>query len=553
MTTRKLIGAKIFKVTLVASLLSLATLSASAGDDLLNLLGQGASSVPGQDGVRPEARIETQWLREILKKEGRKKVDLLAEQNILEGFFSRAEYEKALFQWPVAVKGSELATSSNGQAIYGYLLFKNGLQIAGLERLLSIQDPKKIDAELLKSFRDAASIDLPVWNHINVKWNNAWTAVFGIAAEVHVVTRQSFDPENLELLKDLAQKTALDTKERAMVEWQLALGFGLKDDASSAAKILTHMFSISKNSISPDLMNITAARLLYQNGFLLPAISYYQKVSKASDYWLDAQEEIGWAHIRRGEPQDTLAVTKTLIAPIFDGQIGPETVFLRSLAQLKVCDYPGAVESIKLFRERFRARAQAMLNLKEDANTPVVQKFIAKTKQQRQSLNALGADVHQLPRFITRDEWLNQLVGIESATEAEAKVAADLYARSLTGGTAQVGFQASIDEFRKDMDLRVARARSATLNRIKELATDEVDETSKMLSKMHIVEAEILQQISVSQKVIQASSKVLSEKKGSTGSQARDKMVFPFDGETWMDELSNYKVDIKKGCQAVNK
>jgi hypothetical protein len=56
-------------------------------------------------------------------------------------------------------------------------------------------------------------------------------------------------------------------------------------------------------------------------------------------------------------------------------------------------------------------------------------------------LSELGKDAASLPRFVTRDSGLLQNVMTEKAMEAEAKLAGELYARSLTGGTATVGFQ----------------------------------------------------------------------------------------------------------------
>jgi hypothetical protein len=88
---------------------------------------------------------------------------------------------------------------------------------------------------------------------------------------------------------------------------------------------------------------------------------------------------------------------------------------------------------------------------------------------------------------------------------------------------------------------------------VKALAEEEVTEISGMLQKLHIVEAELLQQISISDRVISATQGRTSQKVGTTGSQARDKVWFPSENETWFDEYSNYKVDIKKGCAAAGK
>jgi hypothetical protein len=190
------------------------------------------------------------------------------------------------------------------------------------------------------------------------------------------------------------------------------------------------------------------------------------------------------------------------------------------------------------------------MKLVESANTPEVGRLVARLKKGSTKLTDLGKDAAVLPRFVTRDATLLQNVQTEKALEAEAKLAGELYARSLTGGTATVGFQARLEGFKKSVETRAQAARSATYGRVKSLAEEEIEEVRTMLQKLHIVEAELLQQISVSDRVIAATEGKTSKKLGTTGSQAKDRVWFPASGETWFDEYANFKVDIKKGCAA---
>ncbi len=319
---------------------------------------------------------------------------------------------------------------------------------------------------------------------------------------------------------------------------------------SLSAKVMKHLIDAPNNRVTLDHMNLTIGRLLFQNGYLDPAAQYYTKVSKESDFWLEAHEELAWVYIRKGEPQNTLAVTQTAMNPVFENQVGPEAVFLHSLAQLKVCDYPGVAQTIKTFRERFRPKAENLMELSKTGVTEESEKLVAKMKVGRFKLVELGSSAQYLPRLVSRDEILFDLAQTQKALEAEAQTAAGLYSRSLSGGTSQIGFQANIEELRKAVEARAQSARSASFNRIKSMAAAELKELGQILQKMHIVEAELIQQISQAERVIQASGSDSNVKKGTTGSQAKDKMVFPFQGETWFDELANYQVTVKKGCQA---
>ena len=284
---------------------------------------------------------------------------------------------------------------------------------------------------------------------------------------------------------------------------------------------------------------------------MAPAIGYYSKIPKKSEYWFTAQEEMAWSYIRKGEPQNTLAVTQTLMHKDFVPQVGPEGVFVRALSSLKVCDYPEVVASINSYRTRFKERAKIMVNLSESGQSEDVEKLLAALRKGRIHLLDLGPSAARIPRYVSRDEVLLGLVQTMTELEKEAKTGGELYARSLTGGSDQVGFQARIEDLRIMAETRLQGAKNATYGRIKDLAAEEVQQIQTILQKMHIVEAEVIQQIAQAERVVRASTKKVMEKKGSTGSKDKYSLKFPFDGETWFDELANYRVDIKKGCQAL--
>ena len=195
-------------------------------------------------------------------------------------------------------------------------------------------------------------------------------------------------------------------------------------------------------------------------------------------------------------------------------------------------------------------RAQAMLSLSENPQSPAVNALIERMMKKPVQLVDLGDDAKLLPRFVTRDETLSKAVQQEKVLREEAKTAGELYARATTGGTGQVGFQARLEDLRRDADQRVQASRAVTYGRVKNLADEEVTEITAILQKLHIVEAEVLQQLSMVDRVTAATQGKSSDKKGTTGSQSRDHLTFPAESETWFDEIANYRVDVEKGCQA---
>lgn len=525
----------------VALLCAQFSATAAYADDILNLLGGEQAEVKiGQD------RSLTEQLRKAVG-------SLTAEQNILFNFIDNKEFKKAFYQWGVAFDGKSFERTPTGQALKAYLFYKVGLEINGLEMLMQIKNPEGIHSEMVAFWKEAAPVDSKAWKLADFDWNPKWTNIFGRDAEVQVRSRKVFDAANYAQIEELLRKSKEGTEERAWLEWQLALYFALNDDPGKGAKVLSLLMKEKQNFIDHDLMNITAARMLYEKGFLDAAIKYYKEVPKKSDYWTEAQEEMAWSYIRKGEPQNTMAVTKSLVHPAFKSLIGPETVFLRALSQLKVCDYQGAAQSLEDYKSFFRPKVAHLQKLQTDDVEPI--DFFYKNIQQkgRMPLKSLKTYAAKLPRYVTRDEVLYRLSQRATGLEAEAQIALDLYTQSLQGGTAKVGFQADIDAIKVATNDKSRTAKNAFYSRVKKLAEEEITEISQILQKMHIVEAELLQQVSVSTDIAATDAKEIDVKKGSTGAEGRDVLQFPASSEVWFDEISHFKIDVKKGCQISTK
>lgn len=473
------------------------------------------------------------------------------EQTIFFQFLEKGEDKKALYQWASAFENSNFANTANGKALYGYLLYKNGLEITGLETLFTAQ-PSSVNKKLIGLWQGLMQTNENLWSFVDIEWSNQWTEIFGLPAEVTVIARRFDKDLSSEKLEELLRKTSKGTWERSWTEWRFVTNLLFQGEDIKAAKLLKHLQSVTENNpVSTNLMNLTAARMLFQNGYLTEAIRYYEKVAKGSDYWFEAQEEMAWSYLRLGQPQNTLAHSITLMTPDFAADVGPEAFYLTSLGNLKVCDYTAVSNNLKDFRARFQAKAKALIDIKNGEGKDNVQKLMTALSGGRKQMTELGSAGQSLPRYSTRDEALFFLVQREKRLRAEAQKASELYSQSLSEGTSLVGFQAKMEKFKKFVNQRAQQSYNASINRIQTLADNEITEIHDVLKKMQIVEAELIQQLALAERVIEETQTAQrSVKKGTTGSQAKDSLSFPFQGEIWFDELANYRIDIAKGCQA---
>lgn len=505
--------------------------------DLENLLSEAAD--------RPKAAKEsavssqlTQTLQMLLVRPN-------SEQQIFMRHVEAKAWSKALLQYSQAFEGTKFQKSANGRALLGLVQFQAGLPVTGMETLFTVTEPKDLDPELKKQWKELVPPGHFTWELSQILWRPDWSVVFGPEPGFQLMARELNTVKSAAKLKELSEKAPAGSAAQAQIDWQLLLTQSMNDETAEAGKILARLMKSPKTPVGQDLMNLTAGRLLYQNGYFETAIKLYEKVPKTSEYWTEAQEEIAWAYIRKGEPQNAMAVSKSLVVPAMKNQVGPESYFVHSLSQLKVCDYTGVVKSLSDFSGNFKDRTVALENLAKAGTSPEATQAIELLKTKKAQLTDVGPMSQKLPRFLTKDETLYRLAQAQKYLEAEAQAAEALYAQSLQ----ETGLQGAFDSLKKTTTARAERARAASVQRIQEMARDEVAETRDILRKMHIIEAEVIQQASLSDRIAQ-NAKAGDEKKGSTGAKAQDLLKFPANDELWFDEISNYKVDIKKACHA---
>ena len=282
---------------------------------------------------------------------------------------------------------------------------------------------------------------------------------------------------------------ALSAK-RATAIWKEAVQEGLRNNTKKSVTLLQKLLDSSQKEIGEDLLFITAARLLYQNEAFEKAISYYKKIPRTSDYWLESLEERAWAYAKRGQYDEAKSDLQTLMAPLFAPHLGPEPYLLNSFVELKTCNYKGVFEGLKTFKDRYQKRSEALKALTQNPKTPETLKFLERLKSEPLTQTKLGADAQKLPRLAHRDQSLKEAISSGSP--------------------------------------------SAAYEKIKLLAQADLDEVSKVLKKMHVIEVEAIQRMHTAQPVEGGDLK--DHEAGS------NQIKFPYSGEVWLDELDHYKV-----------
>ena len=145
------------------------------------------------------------------------------------------------------------------------------------------------------------------------------------------------------------------------------------------------------------------------------------------------------------------------------------------------------------------------------------------------SFQEVGEPAKNLPRLFYRDQKLQvDLLQVKLTSALEGL--SDFASTKLTDA-----FSKTLAQYKQ----AAASAKQDLQERVKALAQTETDENFKIVQKLNLIEIETIQRIHADRELDKN-----SYTKGKFKQASVDDMVFPDDGQPWMDELDKYQVRV---------
>lgn len=476
--------------------------------------------------------------------------------------FQKALYKKALYQWQEAFGGSKFSKSSTGRALLAYLFWKNKFFLTGVKKLFSIQNPKKIHRQLLLKWKQELESNMLYWVKVpQLHWNKKWSQALSSNLRSRYLAYHSYGLSSARLY-NLIKFVDLKSKEGVYLQWQLALALYLENKSKQSAKVLSFLEKSGQTVIKKDLIFLTMARILYGNHFLKLAIKYYKKIPKTSIYWFVSQEEMSWSYLRSGQLESSLSILATTTNSIFYYTSLSEGLFLKSLVELKTCNYVSVAQTISKFKQLIKKRIQVLEQISINPNADVIKNWLqALTNKDNKKLIKLSVKV---PFISPNDQRLSFLLYQAHSSLKESVLASSFFKSSLSKGTS-LGFQSLFKTISNKLGKESQNWQNLVFLEVKRLANDELEVIKFNIAHLKVVELEMLQQVNTlakSQKnnkkkissKLKKQLKVFSENKESNKwkkpRRGYSKMYFNTNSEVWLDELNHYKVRLKNLCTA---
>ncbi len=333
------------------------------------------------------------------------------------------------------------------------------------------------------------------------------------------------------------------------------LAYAQSSDAASAAKVFNDLIERKKEAPVTDMARVAAimgkARALYQSKNWDEAIQTYREVPRDSELWHDTLFESSWAMLRSGRFRSAISNFQSLHSPYYEESYLPESLLLRSIVYLYICQYDEMDKVLLLFSKIYRPVFKSVSDYLEKVQNPVqyfndVVKVIQASERPGFDPSQLHSNVpYLLVRKVVKEGDFQRSYSYIKKLIAERRIIRAMPGAWKASAIGKYSLQT--------LDRRIERARAKAGREIR--------------NHMIVVKAELVdlfeQEGFIRYEMINGKKELLKKRlagkdlpKGQIGEDnSRDYYIqngfeyWPFRGEYWLNELGNYHYVGTQSCE----
>ncbi len=289
---------------------------------------------------------------------------------------------------------------------------------------------------------------------------------------------------------------------------------------------------------------LNMARVYYETKRYTEAISFYGRIPRESEYWLDAIWETAWAFFFLQKFNNTLGQIHTIHSPFFNNRFYPESYILQAITFLRICRYDQVKESMRLFKMRYKDVFVAMKGIlgryKEDPRG--LFQFV-----QRYSLTGEMTKYGEAEEIVKKLTMVDSFKGARDTLRFSSREIDTLHGY---GGSWQAtGLQSSLTDFLKQKKSTAVQTAGHDMYRLGTSYYAQLLELSNQ-TKLIVAEMQLGTLAELREKI--SAYKQKSQIQFIGGMQQlninQSLEYWPFEQEYWEDELGFYVYNMNSRC-----
>ena len=314
----------------------------------------------------------------------------------------------------------------------------------------------------------------------------------------------------------------------------------------SFKRLLDSRESASVTDTNKVAAQMAIARTLYQKKDWNKAVEAYGLIPRDHDLWHEALFEKTWAMLRAGRFRSTLSNFQTLHSSYYEDFYLPETLLLRGIVYLYICQYEEMEKVLTLFEKQYNPTLQKITAFLNNTDSHQYFQEIHKTyqlKKNSESKKQLGLPYNILKHIAEEGDVRRTYAYLIKINKEKRLIDANPQLKA-----SSIGSYASriLNSRMNSVKTIIGEQVKNHLNKIRTELVDFDEQSSFIRYEMINGKKEVLK------------NKILDKNKTiKITNSIRDRSFYvqngyeyyPFQGEYWLDEVGNYHYLGKQSCE----
>lgn len=332
--------------------------------------------------------------------------------------------------------------------------------------------------------------------------------------------------------------------------YNMGLALAESDQPDLAIQSFTRLLNSRSRAKITDTNKVAAqmgiARVLYQKKEWSKSIEAYSKIPRDNYMWHDALFEKTWAMLRAARFRSTLSNFQTLHSAYYDDAYLPETLLLRAIVYLYICQYDEMEKVLSLYERQYNPALKKVITFLTNTNSDIYFNEISKTYLMKKNSSAKQslAVPYNIMKHIAEEgdvrrsyAYLNKLLAEKNLVETKQQIK-----------SSSIGSYAN-----RILINRINSTRAVIGDMVKNHLMEIKNDLSDLNEQASFIRYEMI------------NGKKETLKKKISGKSVNDMVddetqdrsfyiengyeYYPFQGEYWLDEVGNYHYLGKQSCE----
>ena len=297
------------------------------------------------------------------------------------------------------------------------------------------------------------------------------------------------------------------------------------------------------NKVSAQL---AIARTYYQKQDWNKAIEAYSKVPRDHVLWHQALFETTWAMLRAGRFRSTLSNFQTLHSSYYEDAYLPETLLLRAIVYLYICQYDEMEKVLSLYESQYAPALKKLSSFLESTNLDNYYQEINKTFVMKNNTDVKKqlAVPYNILKHVAEEGDVRRTYAYIKKINDEKKLVEDSSQLRNTG----VGAYAA-----RVLSTRISSAKATLGEEVKYHLAAVKNELTELSEQSGFIRYEMINgRKEILKKKIEgktAKSLMTNNNEDRSFYVKNGYEFYPFQGEYWLDEVGNYHYLGKQSCE----